>query len=292
MGSYTELYIDDYPVLSSKSYVDGEVMTIFSESDKKTYKRRISERNKLIWGEWSENDDQEEEVAHEYTTNVAHAIDRLEVIGFTLPKANEELNSWVKEHIQMYKEELTGPLAEFRKLEIDLLEYVNIKDFIIAFKELREKQFPLGSNVNTEEFGLSDLGAYLTNGGGWMFNYPGNDIRCYLRVFLESCSSDSLVTQDITEITNAGYYEINDYVRDIEVDNLTCDYEVNSKIIILTEGTSDKTIIERSLFYFIHILVFFIHLWVSERPMLQAELLIRRVIRSTHVDANFLIKGC
>lgn len=246
MGSYTELYIDDYPVLSSKSYVDGEVMTIFSESDKKTYKRRISERNKLIWGECSENDDQDE-IAHEYTTNVAYAIDRLEVMGFTLHKTNEELNSSVKEYLQMYKENVSGTLEEFQKSEIALLESISIEDFIIAFKELREKQVPLGSYVNTEEFGLSDLGAYLINGSGWMFNYPGNDIRCYLRVLLESCRSDSTVTQDITEITNAGYYDLDDYVRNIEVENLTCDYEVNSKIIILTEGTSDKAIIERSL---------------------------------------------
>ena len=221
-------------------------MTMFSESDKKTYKRKISERNKLIWGECSENDDQEE-VAHEYITNVAHAIDRLEVMGFTLHKANDELNSSVKEYLQMYRENVSDTLEEFQKTEVALLESVSIEDFIIAFKELREKQVPLSSYSSKEEFELSDLGTYLMSGSGWMFNYPGNDIRCYLRVLLESCRSDSIVTQDITEITNAGYYEFADYVRDIEVDNLTCNYEVNSKIIVLTEGTSDKAIIERSL---------------------------------------------
>jgi hypothetical protein len=35
MGSYTELSIDGYPLLTTKNYAEPEVLTIFRESDKR-----------------------------------------------------------------------------------------------------------------------------------------------------------------------------------------------------------------------------------------------------------------
>ena len=90
MGSYTELLIDNYPVFSSKSYVNAEVMTIFSESDKRSFQRKVSDRNNIVWGA-SKNDF--EETVYEYNSTVSCIIDRLEIMGFTLKKTKIDFNN-------------------------------------------------------------------------------------------------------------------------------------------------------------------------------------------------------
>jgi hypothetical protein len=100
---------------------------------------------------------------------------------------------------------------------------------------------------NISNYNLSHYASILSSNDGWMYNFPAKDIRSYLRVVLASVQPDKLVKQDLTEVTHAGYYEHRSSVRNDEVESLTADYSRNSKIIVLTEGSSDRTIIKRSL---------------------------------------------
>jgi hypothetical protein len=50
MGTYTELAVAGYPLITSKSAVVAEVMTIFRETDRRVFARNVSERNVLVWG--------------------------------------------------------------------------------------------------------------------------------------------------------------------------------------------------------------------------------------------------
>lgn len=50
MGSYAELSIGEYPLISTKSYALPEALTIFRETDKRVFDRMLSERNPLVWG--------------------------------------------------------------------------------------------------------------------------------------------------------------------------------------------------------------------------------------------------
>ena len=93
MGTYTELTIADYPVVSSKSAVVPEVMTIFRETDRHVCTRRLSERNVLVWGELDDPEDDELETAIEYSCETEKVIDRLNVMGFTLKRVREDFES-------------------------------------------------------------------------------------------------------------------------------------------------------------------------------------------------------
>ncbi|GGP47127.1 HEPN/Toprim-associated domain-containing protein [Shewanella saliphila] len=247
MGSYTELYIDDYPVLSSKSYVDPEVMTLFTESNKKVFTQKVGSRNPLVWGELQ---DEEEclETAHHYKSSVKNTIERLEVMGYTMAFVKRQFEDSVNERRSFLSDDRPDGMPEYYIEEYNFLNSVTIDDFIAGFKELRLSQVPLSSFVELDKFELSKAAKYLASDtNGWMLNFPCTDVRSYIRVYLESCSFDSSVVQDITEVTNAGYYELEDKVRDDAVDTLLSGVDVNSKIIVLTEGSSDKSIIERSL---------------------------------------------
>jgi hypothetical protein len=50
MGSYTDLSVDGYPLLQTKSEVVPEAMTIFRETDRRVFTRASVERNELVWG--------------------------------------------------------------------------------------------------------------------------------------------------------------------------------------------------------------------------------------------------
>ena len=95
MGTYTELAVAGYPLITSKSAVVAEVMTIFRETDRRVFARNISERNVLAWGQHEGED--EVETAIEYSCDSRCAIDRLNVMGFTLRRVREEFEH-AREH--------------------------------------------------------------------------------------------------------------------------------------------------------------------------------------------------
>ena len=238
MGSYTELIIDGYPVYSSKSYVSSDIGYIFCESDKKTFKRRRDERNKITWGTACDADI---EIAYEYQTTAQIAIDRLEILGYSLTKSKLDFIESKNKRIQELTSFLDFPdthlMNKFYTDEIELLQSSNFEDFINAFIELRTNDIPYYKT--DKHYNISKLASYLID-DGWFLNFPCSDFGFYYRAFLESCDKNALVIQDITEIVNAGYYAPEEEVINSLMEN-------QERITILTEGTSDINIISKSI---------------------------------------------
>ncbi len=238
MGSYTELTIDDYPIYSSKNYVSPDISCIFSESDKKIFDRKINERNRIVWGN-IEDDDME--IAYEYQTTVKIAIERLEILGYSLNKTKQDFieskNKEVQEQNSFLDFSDEYSMNGLYTDKIRLFQSSSFDDFIKAFIELRLKKVP--SHKTDKDYGISKLAKYIID-GGWFLNFPCSDFGFYYRAFLESCDKDALVIQDITEVVNAGYY-------DIEEEIITSLMKSQEKITILTEGPSDINIISKSI---------------------------------------------
>ena len=237
MGSYTELTIDNYPIHSSKSYVPN-ISCIFCESDKKVFDRKINERNEIIWGNIEEDDI---ETAYEYQTIVEIAIERLEILGYSLNKTKQDFIESKNKEVEEQNNFLEFPddhsMNEFYTDKIKLLQSSSFDNFIKAFIELRVNKMP--SYKTDKDYGISKLAKYLID-GGWFLNFPCSDFRFYYRAFLESCDKNALVIQDITEVVNAGYYEANEKVVSSLMEN-------QEKITILTEGPSDINVISKSI---------------------------------------------
>ncbi len=62
MGSYTEFSVNGYPLVQTKSYAVPEVLSVFRESDKRVFQRMFSERNWMVWGKTTLEDDELETV--------------------------------------------------------------------------------------------------------------------------------------------------------------------------------------------------------------------------------------
>ena len=88
MGTYTELAVNGYDLISTKSAVAPSVMTIFRESDRKEFEQPREG-----------GDNGEVEMVVRYECSAGKIIDRLEVMGFTLVRAQAEFEQGLKDEV-------------------------------------------------------------------------------------------------------------------------------------------------------------------------------------------------
>jgi hypothetical protein len=237
-------------------------MTIFRESDRRVYERKVSERSVLNWGEIE--DDGETEMVYEYGNTAKNIRQRLDIMGFSLRRLGPEFAARMKIVIEDLKSlieddssntsEPQGELLRIREeisdtwqQELSLLQGSSLKDFMEAFRVIFDKRLlSYQGNIESEE---NLLVRYILseNHDDYFYNFPCSDIRSFIRAFLEVCPDDTPVIQDITALVHGEYYEPTDAVCDLSTAELTQAYPVNEKIIILTEGSSDRRVLEASL---------------------------------------------
>jgi len=261
MGTYSYLTIADFPYLIYKYDVYPESMTIFDETDKRIYKRKLSERNVLVWGKCEKNEVEEIETAYEYRNTVKIIKERLEVMGFSIKNIKKEFDEAKAFELEYEKGEFSPKIGDSD--EYAILKSSNFEDFVDSFREIRELQLQ-HSLLNMVSFNewlenkydkkVPPLIEYILKNdyrdeldAPWPYGYPCNNIRSFLRAVIESCSPEEYVVQEITDLFQDGLYHHKDEVSKWQRQNLIENFEIDSKIIILVEGKSDRKILERSL---------------------------------------------
>lgn len=141
MGSYCQLYIAEYPVFSSKSYVSPAVMTMFREGDKALFRRRFSERNQVEWGH-VEPEDEDFETAVECRAKVKDLRQRLDIIGFSLARARSEFEEVKSAEIEKLKEWSKDDDHSLWDDTIKVLEGNSFEEYMAAYKDI------LSSNIH------------------------------------------------------------------------------------------------------------------------------------------------
>lgn len=247
MGTYCELYIADYPVFSCSSRVFPIVMTFFREKDKKIFKRRFNDRNEVEWNHAMSEGGQDIETAIEYRASSKHVRQRLDIMGFTLQRVINEFEKAKSEEIEKLKEWAEEDEHNIWGKDILILENSSFENYMEAFQKIITsgthpvhylESFPKSSQL---------IQYILNEKEEFYWGFPCFDIRCFFRALIEIAPDESFVTQDITDLVHAGYYEKNERVCELAHHALNGDYPTNSKIIILTEGTTDTEILEPSL---------------------------------------------
>lgn len=249
MGSYTDLSVASYPILESKSAVVPEAMTIFRETDRRVFTRRVSERNALVWGVPTDSDDAETETAVEYSCETGNVIDRLNVMGFTLGHVRKEFESGRQDELAKFEswaeeDRDRNWFADEWNLVKDLTFDSYVNGFLtVITKRLRPRPFD-----DHEKPDLDPVVKYiLGENDEYLFGFFGGDIRLLLRVACDLVPRESRVVQDITELVHAGYYGESEPVCEIVTQALVADHPENSPRIVLTEGSTDTTILKESL---------------------------------------------
>ena len=252
MGSYTDLTVASYPIITSKSVVVPEAMTIFRETDRHVFTRRVAERNPLVWGEPECMDDEETETAIEYACETGKAIDRLNIMGFTMRRVREEFEIGRQKEFELYMSyrNWDSILGKLGRDNSELLENLTFDTYAEAFaKIIADGRKPISGHVKDEE-GCNPLIEYILRGNdtsSFGFFEDDKDIRLVIRLACEVAPENAYVVQDITEIIHAGYYSEDEAVCEKETRALIAGYPENAPIIILTEGSTDAEFLREAL---------------------------------------------
>lgn len=246
------LYIDGFPVLASKDWVNPYAMLLFTEEDKKIFDRKLKDRPYFVgWNidEKKEQDAEHSETVYQYCTTVKTAIERLNILGFTNVKVEGGFKETLKHTINSIKGSIldSNPPAwnEFKKKESQMLKNSNFESFKKAFQEIKENKI---TAHKYELPPLSDLAKFLLRQSyDWRFRYPDQHPLHYLRFMLECCDIEAKVILDFTDLVRSGFATKEANIRDISIKNTSRDHEVFSKILVLTEGESDANILKIAL---------------------------------------------
>ncbi len=237
MGTYYQLYLANYPILDWKGDIEPIILTIFRDSDKRIYERKVSQRNRYAWTD-IENDDRTE-LAYEYTSTVKYIKQRLDVMGFSLARAKLEFVNTIQEEL----ENVNGQKARRWGFDQGFLESTSFDDWLLALHTIYElKLLPWRRSIVLDD----PIIRHLVE-DGFEGAFPCNDWRSFLRVFLEVCPDDELVVLDITDLLENGYYDSDDALCASAIQQISQEAAPSQKIIVLTEGSTDVYILEQSL---------------------------------------------
>ncbi|HEX3035785.1 MAG TPA: HEPN/Toprim-associated domain-containing protein [Thermodesulfobacteriota bacterium] len=202
MSHFSFLCILDYPIYTGRNCVNPVIMTIFRETDKRSFRRSLVDRNKLFWGEPDDEEKTMQEYAYLYEATVAKVKDRLEVMGFSLRNVIKEFEYVKAEVIEDMKE---WGEWDFINTKIETLQKATFENFKDAFKDIIEKKLT-SESYSKELLGdkLPLIKHILTNDDDYSpLNFPCQDFRSFLRLLVEVCPSDSLVSLDYTDLVIA-----------------------------------------------------------------------------------------
>jgi hypothetical protein len=246
MGTFTSLTVDGYEIVSTKSWADPTVMTIFSESDRYCRLVRMdSEGNRHIVTDKEEYDrgldHDEEEIEIGYTAPGWVIRDRLEAKGFTINTCRavfegsirsriEELEEWGKEDREVY--------ALYSE-EIALLKELSFDKWLEEFSALKREgthSWHLDKwSENPNPRVVSRIARYmLTEEDAGILGFRCPDIRYFIRAVVQTCGEDAVFEQELSEVISAGWYERDDAVVENARASLISNFPSNAKIIILT----------------------------------------------------------
>ena len=172
------------------------------------------------------------------------------LLDFLFRKRNLNLKNIRKLKIFEIKDELEeGGDHDLRK-QLKILKYYDFDDWMSVFKEMVGRDIPLRRYWPEENIDENELIQYMVRereDNEPFYNFTNDDVRYFLRVFLEAFKDNDKVCYDITQLVENGYYDSNDLVCAKSISGLTEENIVNEKIIILIEGKTDKKILEESL---------------------------------------------
>ncbi len=253
MSTYTYFDLAGWEFWGSQSRVFPILMTVFRESNRCEFSRMLSERNHLIWGTIEAEED-ERENAVVYRCSVSQAIDRLNVMGFTLERAREEYEERRKDLIKDLLEKMEDEGTNTSSEEWDAKRVAALKTMTFdAYKSvlkstiLKVTQHIADSSEETDTLDKYDEFINGDHAGDYHMGFFCSDIRSLLRLACECVPGDADVTQDITDLIHAGYYDKDEEVCKDAIDFLLSDYSENAPYIILTEGITDQMFLQGAM---------------------------------------------
>lgn len=245
MGTYTTLSLSGFDLVSSKSRVIPEVMTVFQERDRAG--RWISMDDGQVVAAPGQGEDVMWEVYYEVSAEVA--CQRLDIMGFSLERSKREYDEIRRAEIDGMREADEHNNDVFYVAKVRELEHRTFERYVEALRVI----IALGQRHRLPEETFNELDAvsqYLLKGehDEWpLLGFLCHDVRSFMRAALSTVDPRSTLRQDVSELISSGWADHDERIRDNAVETLVARYPENAPRIVLTEGSSDADILAKSL---------------------------------------------
>lgn len=255
MGNYARIRIGVYPLAATRDFVDPTAMILFSESDKCVQMPDVFVEDDDEFGE-------DEEHAYpevKYVASLAVVKDRLEFMGYTLDKVREEFQSGVEELIAERTAWLEHEPSARNDIwhqslvkTLSILKQITFEDWLEAFGFIfRGNHYPGYHHKNSGESpeeNFPPLIQFLLSEspreGVWT---PLYDFRSSIRAAIEITGIEPELVYDISELVDEGTIDPDSDLCEWARRQTADEFVLNHKVIVFTEGKSDKRIIEGAL---------------------------------------------
>ena len=251
MGSYSNLYVDGYPILTEKNgYSVDLARRIFCEADYIEENRLLKEKNKITWGDVYDDEDGIE-LFKGFRSTGRICRERLELFGIEYSKAKEDYEATIGELKEAY---------DF--LQNSGLSYEHYLETIKSIINSRHKEYShdseesFSSYLNENELIFEEQNALLAL---WSVLYVLDD--------------DCTIEYDLTDIIDSGWLENRSEL-------------VNEKIIVFTEGKTDVEFIKIGIKRFFPYLYDYYHFMDFENSKYEAN-----ASRLVHTVKSFVGSG-
>lgn len=239
-------------MITSKNRVIPEVMTLFREADRQEFTRSLSDAGCLPEDPRDDDfDDDETVLVREYSVETWKAIERLNVMGFSMSRIQREyeecraadlgvFESWAEEE----SEDGTHWFAD----DWGILQGLDFSAYSDALSEVISRGLRPVPFDDLKRPGLDPKVRYLLDDDdGYPFRFGNTDIRCLLRLACELVPADSRVVLDVSDLIDSGYCDEQELICADAVQALTARHPENAPRIVLTEGSTDARILQEAL---------------------------------------------
>lgn len=245
MGSYSELRLGSFELGLVKNEVDPIIMTLFRETDKRVID--ISPAQFTEYGFDVEDPEEDETISIvQYVCPVSVVKDRLELMGFTREVAEVGFKLGLNEEIARYKEYIQR--SDLFRDDLNVLQELSIEAWLTNLSEIKQRDLK-PSHINSPECKEYPplLKYMLCQRGHQWYGFPGIEYRHFIRLLLDACANTDELIYDLTDLVLGGWIEQDKDLTNYADDLISTDFITAQRIIVLTEGITDRWILDRSL---------------------------------------------
>lgn len=188
-----------------------------------------------------------------YVTTAAILRDRLDVLGFTSDYCRKAFAAAVArelEHISDSAERYSGVdgMADFYASQKAFYASITADRWIEAVREIHEKGLGRRSIDNDDSPHISGTAQFMLGNrhDDWLA-FPAFDRRHIIRLVLEALPAEVTVEYDLTDLVLGGWVEEPEELVAEAQAILTSEAILADRVIVLTEGTTDKWVLEESI---------------------------------------------
>lgn len=248
MGSYAELRVGDFYLTSTKNDIDPTLMTLFRESDRVVSRGPpdLFPRERMT-GDPLELEDAEPVDHVRYRCVVRHAIDRLDLAGFTREVASRGFARGLEARLRDLAR-WSRDYADLVGAEVAVLRGLTLDDWIDGIREISARGLRPSFRDDENCVSLPPLLNYmLCQHGHDAYGFPGYEYRHFLRLVLEGFDSEAEVAYDLTDLVLGGWVESTDELVAAAESTLSRDFISSQRVIVLTEGATDSRVLSAAL---------------------------------------------